>query len=140
MSPVSAFAAAFSAVAAVIGVILYLYFSRRSEFDAAREEALALAETRRQVIEELRGNLASLELDHERACADTELRLRRLQSALDRTRARARDEAYRTQHLYTATLSDLLNELRRDLERSPPDVDRALARIHRMLEGQRPAA
>jgi hypothetical protein len=140
MSPVSAFAAAFSAVAAVIGVILYLYFSRRSEFDAAREEALALAETRRQVIEELRGNLASLERDHERACADTELRLRRLQSALDRTRARARDEAYRTQHLYTATLSDLLNDLRRDLERSPPDVDRALARIHRMLEGQRPAA
>lgn len=140
MSPVSAFAAAFSAVAAVIGVILYLYFSRRSEFDAAREEALALAETRRQVIEELRGNLASLELDHERACADAELRLRRLQSALDRTRARARDEAYRTQHLYTATLSDLLNDLRRDLERSPPDVDRALARIHRMLEGQRPAA
>jgi hypothetical protein len=52
----------------------------------------------------------------------------------------ARDEAYTTQHFYAAALSELLNDLRSDLERIPPDVEAALRRIRKLLEGQRPAA
>jgi hypothetical protein len=137
---VSTFVPVLSAFAAVVGVVLYLYFGRRSELDAAREEALALAETRRQVIQDLRGNLAALKQRHKRMKAEDDLRIRQLQAALDRTRAQARDEAYRTQHFYAATFADLLNDLRGDLECRPPDVDAALARIRKLLAGQRPAA
>ena len=42
--------AALSAFAALASLFLYLYFGRRSDLAAARAEALALAETRRQVI------------------------------------------------------------------------------------------
>jgi hypothetical protein len=132
--------AALSAFAALASLFLYLYFGRRSDLAAAREEALALAETRRQVIRELRARLESLERRHKRATADCERRTRELQTALDETRTQARDEAYRTQHFYAAALSDLLTDLRRDLERMPPDVDAALTRIRKLLAGQRPAA
>jgi len=137
---VSAVIAALSAFAALASLFLYLYFGRRSDLAAAREEALALAETRRQVIGDLRGRLKSLEIRHKRAKAAHERRQRELQGALDKTRVQARDEAYRTQHFYAAALSDLLNDLRTDLERTSPDVDAALRRIRKLLEGQRPAA
>ena len=137
---VSTVIAALSAFAALASLFLYLYFGRRSDLAAAREEALALAETRRQVIAELRGRLRSLEGRHKRSKAGHERRVRELQAALDKTQMQARDEAYRTQHFYAAALSDLLNDLRRDLERMPPDVEAALRRIRRLLEGQRPAA
>jgi hypothetical protein len=132
--------AALSAFAALASLFLYLYFGRRSDLAAAREEALALAETRRQVIGELRGRVKSLEVRNKRAKATQERRLRQLQAALDRTRMQARDEAYSTQHFFAAALSDLLNDLRRDLERTPPDVEAALRRIRKLLEGKRPAA
>jgi phage terminase small subunit len=132
--------AALSAFAALASLFLYLYFGRRSDLAVAREEALALAETRRQVIRELRGRLESLERRHKRAKADGERRIRELQAALDETRMQARDEAYRTQHFYASAFFELLTDLRRDLERMPPDVDAALTRIRKMLAGQRPAA
>jgi len=132
--------AALSAFAAVGSVFLYLHYGRRSELAAAREEALALAETRRQVIGDLQGHLESLERRHKRLKADCERRTRELQTALDTTWTQAREEAYRTQHFYTAALSDLLNDLRTDLERIPPDVEAALVRIRRLLAGERPAA
>jgi hypothetical protein len=37
-------------------------------------------------------------------------------------------------------VSDLLTDLRSDLERVPPDVEGALIRIRRLLSGERPAA
>jgi hypothetical protein len=46
--------AAASATAAVATAFLYLYFGRRDDLVAAREEALALAETGRQVIDDKR--------------------------------------------------------------------------------------
>ena len=137
---VSTVVAALSAFAALASLFLYLYFGRRSDLVAAREEALALAETRRQVIGELRGRLKSLEGRNKREKAAQERQRRQLQGALDKTRKQARDEAYSTQHFYAAALSDLLNDLRRDLERTPPDVEAALRRIRKLLEGQRPAA
>jgi hypothetical protein len=132
--------AALSASAAVASVCLYSYFGRRSELAAAREEALALAETRRQVIGELRGRLESLERRHKRAKADCERRVRELHAALEQTRTQAREDAYRVQHFYSGALSGLLNDLRSDLERIPPDVEAALARIRRVSAGERPAA
>jgi chromosome segregation ATPase len=137
---VSTVIAALSAFAALASVFLYLYFGRRSDLAAAREEALALAETRRQVIRELQGRLESLESRHNRTEADHKRRIHDLQAALDKTRRQSRDEAYRTQHFYASALSDLLNDLRSDLEQLPPDVDAALTRIRKLLAGHRPAA
>jgi hypothetical protein len=132
--------AALSAFAALASLFLYLYFIRRSDLAAAREEALALAETRRQVIADLRGRMGSLEAKHKRTKGDCERRIRQLQSALEEARVQARDEAYQTQHFYAAALSDLLGDIRADLERMPPDVDAAVARIRKALASDRPAA
>jgi hypothetical protein len=132
--------AVLSAFTALASVLLYLYFGRRSELSSAREEALALAETRRQVIADLQTRLDSLEQRHERGKADYEERVSELQIALDKAQWQARDEAYRTQHFFSAALSDLLNDLRYDLEPVPPDVENALARIRKLLTDERPAA
>jgi DNA anti-recombination protein RmuC len=137
---VSTVIAALSAFAALGSLFLYLYFGRRSDLAAAREEALALAETRQQVIRDLEGRLESLEERHRRGQADSQRRIRELQSALDKTRRQAREEAYRTQHFYVAAFSDLLTNLRRDLEQMPPDVDAALTRVRKLLARPRPAA
>ena len=132
--------AVLSAFAALLSVFLYLYFGRRSELSAAREEALALAETRRQVIADLQRRLDSLGQRHKRGKANCERRVSELQTALDATQAQARDEAYRTQRFFSAALFDLLNDLRDDLEPVPPDVEAALARIRKLLTDERPAA
>jgi hypothetical protein len=132
--------AALSGFAALASVFLYLHFGRRSELATAREEALALAETRRQVIGDLQADFDSLERRHKRMKAEYERRTRELQTALDTTPTQAREEAYRTQHFYAAALSDLLNDLRDDLERIPPDVEAALMRVRKLLAGERPAA
>jgi C4-dicarboxylate-specific signal transduction histidine kinase len=132
--------AALSAFAALASLFLYLYFGRRADLAVAREEALALAETRRQMNRELRGRLESLNERHKRSKAECERRTRELQATLDRTRMQARDEAYQTQHFHAAALADLLNGLNRDLEQVPPDVESALARIRRLLANERPAA
>src|SRR6266542_2433480 len=125
--------AALSAVATAGTFFAYLYSVRRSDLVAAREEAIALAETRRQTIRELRERLASVEARHNRTKAESDRRIRELQGALDRTRAQARRDAYQTQHFHAAALSDLLNDLLADLERKPPDVDAALVRIRKLL-------
>jgi hypothetical protein len=137
---VTTFIAALSAFAAVASLLLYSYFGRRSDLAAAREEALALAETRREVIAELRARVASLEARHRRTEANYKRRARELQAALDKTRSQAREDAYQTQHFYAAALSELLVDLQTDLERAPPDIDAALARISKLLAGMRPAA
>jgi biopolymer transport protein ExbB/TolQ len=136
---VTTFVAALSAFAAVATVLVYLYAIRRSDLAAAREEALALAETRRQVIGDLEERLKSLEKGHRRATADCERRVRELMAELETTRTQARDEAYQTQHFYAEALAELLNDLRSDLERTPPDVQGALEHLEK-LGGERPAA
>jgi hypothetical protein len=132
--------AVLSASAAVASAILYVYFGRRSELSAAREEALALAETRRQVIADLQRRLASLERQSRRTDAEWERRVSELQTALDTTQQQAREDAYRTQHFFSAALAELLSDLRRDLEPVPPNVEAALARIRKLLADERPAA
>jgi hypothetical protein len=83
---VSTVVAALSAFAALASLFLYLYFGRRSDLAAAREEALALAQTRGQVIRELRGQLGSLEERHKRGMADRDRRIHDLRAKLEKTR------------------------------------------------------
>jgi hypothetical protein len=131
--------AALSAVTAVASLVAYLYFVRRSDLVAAREEAQALAETRHQMILDLRERLWSVEERQRRTKAHSEKRIRELQAALDRTRAQARKEAYQTQHFYAATLSELAHDLLADLERTPADVEAARARIRKLVASEHPA-
>jgi prophage DNA circulation protein len=130
--------AALSAVTAVATLVAYLYFGRRSGLVAARGEALALAETRRQVIIDLQERLKSEGERHRRSKADSQRRIRELQAALDRTRTQARNDAYQTQHFYAAMLSELATDLLADLEQRPPDVEGALVRIRTLLTSKQP--
>jgi chromosome segregation ATPase len=132
--------AAVSAFAAVASVLLYVHFGRRADLVAAREEALALAETRREVIDEQQRRLALLEKRQKRSKENCERRVRELQSALDKTRVQAHNDAYQIQRFYAAALSELLNDLRTNLEREPPNIETALARIRKLAAGERPAA
>ena len=86
--------AATSAAAAVGSFFAYLHFAARTEAHAARDEALALAHTRGEVIADLRLRVDALE----RQLAET-----------------TRDHD---------ALAILLYDIRADLERSPPDVER----------------
>jgi TolA-binding protein len=95
--------AATSAAAAVASFFAYVHFATRSEAHAARDEAMALAQTRGEVIADLRLRLDALE--------------RRLS---EMTRA------------YDA-LAMLLCHVRADLEQRPDDVERPLARIRELL-------
>src|SRR5437867_13343113 len=79
--------AALSAVATAGTFFAYLYSVRRSDLVAAREEALALAETRRQTIRELRERLTFVEERPKRVRAHSERRMRELPAALDRPAA-----------------------------------------------------
>jgi chromosome segregation ATPase len=132
--------AAASAAAAVGTFLAYLYFARRSEAHAAREEALALADTRGEVIVDLRQRLVALERRLRRTTAECEQRVRDLETALKRTEAEAREHAYRMQRFYAASLSNLLRDVQADLEHKPPNLEGALGRIRELLDGERPAA
>lgn len=135
----SAIAAA-SAAAAVGTFFAYLYFARRSEAHAAREEALALAETRGEVIGDLRLRLATLERRFRATTENCESRVRELETAIQAKESEARENAYRMQRFYAASLSDLLRDVQANLEREPPNLERALRRIREVLDGERPAA
>jgi hypothetical protein len=132
--------AAASAAAAVATFFAYLYFARRSEAHAARDEALALAETRGEVIVDLRLGLAALEQQLMKTTADSEVRVRELERTLRETQAEERENAYRMQRFYAASLSDLLRNLQADLESKPPNLEKVLARVRELLDGERPAA
>lgn len=124
---------AVSAAAAVAAVLVYLYGLRRADQTAARDEALALAETRRQTVNELRRRVAALEHGQKAARAYHRRRVRELEDSLERTRREAREQAYRSQRLYVLALEEALAEVREELEKGPPDVEGALAKIEELL-------
>jgi biopolymer transport protein ExbB/TolQ len=127
------FVGAVSAAAAVAAVLIYLYGLRRADQTAARDEALALAETRRQTVNELRRRVAALERGQKEARAYHRRRVRELEESLERTRREAREQAYRSQRLYVLALEEALTEVREELEKGPPDVEGALAKIQDLL-------
>jgi hypothetical protein len=128
--------AAVSAAAAVGTLLVYLHVARRTDIDAAREEALALAETRRQAIAELERRLAMLELRHRSAAEASARRIRELEHALEMVNVEAREQAYQMQRFYGSTLTELLVDMQEDLETVPPNVDRVLTRIRELLAGR----
>jgi 2,3-bisphosphoglycerate-independent phosphoglycerate mutase len=136
MSSLATGIAAVSALAAFGSLLVYVYVVRRSGRDLARDEALALAETRAQMVEVLRTELRSVERRDRRALAQSEKQNRELREALERTRAEAREHVYQAQTFYAAVLADLLSGVESDLEARPPDVEGALRRIRK----QRPSA
>jgi septin family protein len=126
---------------ATIGSFLaYLYFVQQSNANDARDEALALAETRREVIADLRDQLASSEESRMRLERKADKRIRDMESALEDAHAEAREQAYQIQRLYAIGLADVLAGVRRDLEAVPADVERALRRIRALLASVPPAA
>ena len=125
--------AAVSAAAAVGTFLVYLYFVRRTDINAARDEALALAETRGGVIADLEARLESLEQRHREADEACAKRIRDLEEALAKVSAEAREQAYQMQRFYAAALTDLLGGVQEDLETVAPNVERALRRIRGLL-------
>jgi hypothetical protein len=121
--------AVLSALAAIGSFLAYVYFVQRSNANSAREEAMALAETRREVIKDLTARLAS-----------SDRRTRELETALEAARAEAREQAYQAQRLYTMGLAEVLEGVRHDLESVPPDVENALRQIRQQLTREQPAA
>jgi hypothetical protein len=129
-----------SGVATIGSFFAYVYLVRRSNANAARDEALALAETRREVIADLRAQLASSEERRSRLQVEAEKRIQELETALEDARREAREQAYQVQRLYATGLADVLMGVRRDLEAVPADVQRALRRIRELLASVPPAA
>ena len=136
-----AIAVAAASAAATVGTFFaYLYFVHRSEAHAARDEAMALAETRGEVIVDLRRRLRLLG----RLLSDTtealERRVSELEATLQKTEAEAREQAYGMQRFYATSLSELLRTFQADLEQDPPNVEKALLRVRQLLGDERPAA
>ena len=96
MAPfVSPTIAVVSAIVAVVSLLLYIHSSRRSDKDSARDEALALAGVRAQVIAELRAaleqarmethdNLTAVRCELEESPPDVDGALRRIRRLLER--------------------------------------------------------
>jgi hypothetical protein len=91
--------AAVSAAAAVETLLVYVYVARRRDIDTARQEALALAETRRQAIADLERRLASVERQHKNAAVASAKRIRALEDALKKADSEAREQAYQMQRV-----------------------------------------
>jgi hypothetical protein len=91
--------AAVSAAGAVGMLLAFVYGLGRSDANAAREEAIALAATRAELIRDLKARLEALE------------------------------HACQIQRIATLVLVELLADVKRDIEAAPPHVDLALARI-----------
>ena len=123
-----------SVAAAVISLLAYLYSLRRTEQTAAREEALALAETRGQMVAELRERIESLERRNKRAKASYEKRIHELERTLELTRRRgAREPQPEPRGVSVLALVEALVRIRADLEDEPANVEAALARIRALL-------
>jgi hypothetical protein len=123
-----------SAAAALVSLVAYLYSLRRAEQTAAREEALALAETRKQMVAELRQRVAALERRNKQMKASHERRIHELERAVERARRRAAGNApFEPQGHGVLALVESLARIRADLEEEPPNVDAAVARIRALL-------
>jgi hypothetical protein len=124
---------AVSAAAALATVLAYLYGLRRADQTAARDEALALAETRGQMLTELRRRVAALEHSQKQARSYYKGRIRELEATVEQTRREAREQAYQVQRLWVLAVAETLARLRNELEKRPPDVEAALACIRELL-------
>jgi hypothetical protein len=125
--------AAVSAATAILTLFAYLHSAQRTDIKAAREEALALAETRGEIIADLEARLQLLEGRYAESEEASAKRIRDLEDVLAKANAEAREQAYQMQRYYAAALADLLVDVQEDLETVPPNVERALTRIRGLL-------
>jgi uncharacterized protein HemX len=105
---------ALSVAAAVAGLLAYIYALR-------------------QTVNELRRRVAALEHSHKQARTHYRSRVRELEEAVEQTHREAREQAYQAQRLYVLALEESLTQVREELEKTPPDVEGALARITELL-------
>jgi flagellar biosynthesis/type III secretory pathway protein FliH len=133
LSSPTTFIGSVSAAIAFAAFLAYVYGLRRSNQAAARDEALALADTRGQMIAELRRRVAALERGQKQARTHYRRNLRELEDALEQARREAREQAYRTQRLYVLAFEEVLADIREELGKTPANVDGALARIAELL-------
>ena len=140
VSAIASLMAVLAGLATIGSFLAYLYFVQRSKANDVRDEALALAETRREVIADLRAQLASSEESRMRLETQADRRIGELETALEDARSEAREQAYQIQRLYAIGLADVLAGVRRDLEAVPADVERALRRVRVLLASVPPAA
>ncbi len=97
--------AAVSAAGTIGAFVAYVYYLRRSGGENAREEALALAETRGAIITDLQAQLRSVQRERERAERAYETRIKELERALAAAKAESREQAYQMQRFYTAAFA-----------------------------------
>ena len=96
LSSPTTFIGSVSAAIAFAAFLAYVYGLRRSNQAAARDEALALADTRGQMIAELRRRVAALERGQKQARTHYRRNLHELEDALEQARREAREQAYQT--------------------------------------------
>jgi len=122
-----------SVAVAFAAFLAYVYGLRRADQTAARDEALALAETRGQMVAELRRRVTALERGQKQARTHYKRHLHELEEALEQTQREAREQAYQTQRLYVLAFGEVVGDIREELEKTPTDVEGALARIAELL-------
>ena len=93
VSAIASLVAVLAGLATIGSFLAYLYFVQRSKANDVRDEALALAETRREVIADLRAQLASSEENRMRLETQADRRIGELETALEEACSEAREQA-----------------------------------------------
>lgn len=130
-------------VAAIAGITALVYSRRQNGIsvrDDARDEALQLAEVRRQTIVDLnarvdgfRGEIARMEKRHSEQVATMESQI----ASLQRNMQQLREESAEAQRTMAVTVRLSLRNMQTYLEAEPPDVNSALRDLRDMLDGQK---
>ena len=102
--------------------------------DLAREEALDLVKVRGEAITELQRELAELQERYQRERDEQLQTIARLQTTIDN----AREQTFEMLQMYAHGQRALFMTILGDLERDPPNVTLAVARIHRFLDDPNP--
>jgi len=107
---------------------------REERRDMAREEAIDLVQVRGEAISEMRRELSELKERYDRERDEQLATIAALQRTIDLTR----EQAFETLQMYAHGQRALLATILGDLERDPPNISRAVSRIHSALNDQNP--
>lgn len=132
-------------LAALAGVAYAVLHGRREEEttdeqlviqrkDLARDEAMALANTRAEAIKDLETAIAKLREEQARDRQEHLETVERLQNAVDLIR----DQAFEAHQMFAHSVRVLLMTVLGDLDRDPPLVDVAIGRIRQALSEDPP--
>lgn len=102
--------------------------------DVARDEAVVLATVRGEEVGDLRRELGDLKEQYSRERDDQIATITNLQRTIDLIR----EQAFETLQVYAHGQRALFVTILGDLEREPPNVARAVSRIHHILSDPNP--